>query len=110
MNGIEIVWQNTTERTRAYVCMYCGNRVAPLKAYTGVDGSKRFWESIHICNCCLKPTYFDFQGKQIPAPRFGEIVLNLPKDIQALYNEARDCMSVIEFRTSNVRETPIYDA
>lgn len=99
MNDYDIVitWQNTMKHTRAYDCAYCGKHVAPREAYNGVASNGSILESIQICNYCNKPTYFDSDDKQMPAPRFGESVENLPENIKLLYNEARDCMSVIAY-------------
>ena len=55
---------------------------------------------IFICPTCDKPTFFDKGGKQVPGLSYGSAVLHLPKDVEALYTEARNCISVSAFTAS----------
>lgn len=83
-------WQNLgSTMGRSYVCAYCGDKVGSAQAY--YDSGRGNY--IYICPMCKQPTYFD-ESRQIPAPPFGEHVKDLPPNIERLYGEARNCMSV----------------
>ena len=82
-------WQNLNKiESRSYTCGYCGNVVASASGYF-LEGSP---DRIRICPHCQKPTYFG--EKQVPGVAPGIAVANLPKDIEALYNEARYCVAI----------------
>ena len=68
----------------------------PLPAERVVAGIPR----IFICPNCDKPTYFDKAGKQTPGVSYGSAIAHLPKDVETLYTEARNCMSVSAFTAS----------
>ncbi|HWR59399.1 MAG TPA: DUF4145 domain-containing protein [Thermodesulfovibrionales bacterium] len=52
-------------------------------------------ELIHLCHFCESPTYFDENGKQFPGSPYGDAVKGIPvKEVEAIYNEARNCISV----------------
>lgn len=80
---------------KKYKCSYCGSLVANNKGYEAEHSSG----SIYICPNCNEPTYFDID-KQIPGAKHGEDVKNLPDDINSLYNEARNCISVSSYTAS----------
>lgn len=90
-------WQSkTTIESRKYVCGFCGNSVASSQGFfTGdrVNGHQGF---IYICPHCEGPSFM-FGPKQIPGVAPGSSVHNLPADIEALYNEARQAVSVNAF-------------
>lgn len=54
---------------------------------------------IIICPNCAKPTYFE-GGKQVPGAAFGNEVAHLPPEVDGLYREARNCMSVSAYTAS----------
>lgn len=54
---------------------------------------------ILICPKCDSPTYLD-KGKQVPGIAYGSTIAHLPKDVESLYSEARNCMSVSAFTAS----------
>ncbi|SRR6266498_1210526 len=54
---------------------------------------------IFICPSCDRPTYFE-KDKQVPGVAYGSAISHLPADIEALYTEARNCMSVSAFTAS----------
>lgn len=94
MHPLTLNWQNSTDiPPRKFTCGYCGNLVGPNKGYPETSTGTHL---IHICSYCARPTYVDPDtGKQYPGARFGEEVAHLPSvEIQTLYGEARDCMSV----------------
>jgi len=48
---------------------------------------------VYVCPHCDQPTYFR-GDRQVPGPTPGNPVGNLPKDIAALYDEAREAVGV----------------
>ncbi len=86
-------WQNVQGLSpRTYTCGYCGLVVASASGYQSNH------EPVLICICpqCAKPTYLD-GGVQIPGVAPGSEVTNLPPDVEALYREARNCISVASY-------------
>ncbi len=87
-------WHNTNSLTSVeYTCGYCGRFVASVRGYFS-DHSGR---TICICPNCTEPTYFGHL-EQVPGVRPGDEVTHLPDNVQALYNEARDCFAANEPR------------
>jgi len=84
-------WQNLARLTpRSYQCGYCGLNVGPDRGYWGrhiVTGREEY---IYICPTCGKPSYFAGTS-QVPAVILGNPVENVPKEVEALYDEARAC-------------------
>jgi Domain of unknown function (DUF4145) len=74
---------------RSYQCGFCGREVASEKGYWG-----NYEYHLYLCPRCLLPTLFDPLGRQLPAPPYGEQVEHLPKEIEGLYQQARECMTV----------------
>ena len=82
-------WQNTGNiESKRYRCGHCGNQVATKSGYYADSPGHK----IYICPHCEKPTYFQ-SGVGIPGLPFGNPVAHLPADIEALYQEARNCVS-----------------
>lgn len=82
-------WQSPQNiPSKQFLCGHCGNRVASSHGYRSTDGSN----SVHICPHCTKPTYFP-PGGQLPGVAPGNEVSHLPKDIEALYREARNSVA-----------------
>ncbi len=82
---------------RGYVCGYCNNRVGPS---LGFYSSNVPLAKIYLCSYCGNPTYFDYQSKQYPGAPFGNAVASVPADVDALYAEARSCMTVNSFTSA----------
>jgi DNA-directed RNA polymerase subunit RPC12/RpoP len=87
---------------RSYVCGYCNHTVGPAQGWQTTQhrnvGNMAVAEGyVYICSFCGKPTYFDLQEKQYPGASAGNEVLSLPKDVAALYDEARRSMTVNSF-------------
>jgi hypothetical protein len=89
-------------QSKSYRCGYCDNLVASDRGYTtAAEGLPTriepngyiFGAVLYVCHHCNNPTYFR-EWTQIPSPKFGNPVLHVPKDVTALYNEARQCFSV----------------
>jgi hypothetical protein len=87
---------------RPYTCGYCGNTVAPDRGYQASRHTQlgQEYSFIYICSGCRQPTWFDGAERQWPAPSWGARVAALPPDVNALYDEARRCMSVSAYTTA----------
>ena len=79
---------------RSYKCGYCGKIVAPDIGY-GCNYS----DAIYICGNCQNPTYFssDEEHPQVPSVTYGNDVEHLPREVEKLYREARNCVSADSF-------------
>ena len=84
----------TAERVppQSYQCGHCGKMVGPdigfnydLRVGGRITG-------IYICSYCLRPSYFE-DHCQIPGVAAGSLVLHLPKDIEGIYEEARNAIA-----------------
>src|SRR5437762_2573059 len=85
-------------QSRKFVCGFCSYSVASVMGYYSdrVEGEQGF---IHICPHCEKPSLFH-RGRQVPGIAPGNEVAHLPKDIEALYREARNAVSVGAYTAS----------
>lgn len=89
-------WNNlNTIGSRQYRCGHCSNIVATGIGYF----SNTAGQLIYICPHCDKPTYFD-GAVPLPGVPFGNPVAHVPKDIDALYLEARKCASASAYTAS----------
>jgi hypothetical protein len=82
-----------------FICGYCYSPTASDRGYYAVKygqpGTPPRAGEIRICSFCDSPTYFSKDNEQFPGPPpFGEPVNDLPEDVNALYEEARDCIAV----------------
>jgi len=82
--------------TKRYRCGYCGEKVSSSRGYFK-SGLKA---KIFICPDCDCPTYFDSKDNQYPSEAYGNIVKNVPENINSLYEESRNCMRVQAFTAS----------
>jgi len=84
--------------SQAFQCGYCGESISSEKGYYE-EANKDF---IYICHYCESPTYFNLSNnKQYPGVAFGNKVENIPdENIEKLYNETRQCVSVQAFTSS----------
>jgi len=96
-------WQSATDiGSKRFVCGWCSSTVAGstgfkqlrLKNRVAVISSK-----IYICPHCSSPTYF-CDDKQHPGVAPGSQVSNVPPDIEALYDEARQCVAASCFTSA----------
>lgn len=101
-------WVNTVNsiatgyiRPRTYTCGYCGNWLSSDTGYyaneTDENGApiRQSPALVYICHHCDSPTYFSEDGQQTPGSAFGGAVAYIPsEDVEALYEEARNCMKV----------------
>jgi hypothetical protein len=78
------------------VCGFCGYNVASSQGYFTGDRVGPHQGFIYICPHCGCPS-FVLGPKQVPGVAPGNKVDHLPTDIAALYNEARQAVSVDAF-------------
>ena len=87
MNDVE--WEAAAQlERRSFMCGHCDTVVGPDKGYYAAQADFR----IYLCPTCQQPTFFDAE-RQTPSPSFGRRVAFLPDTVEALYDEARRCMS-----------------
>jgi len=81
--------------TLVYECGYCGNRVASEKGWdTNASDKNRITGQIRMCPRCNQPTIFRGEDQlQLPGVHPGSSVQHLAQDVQALYEEARNCFA-----------------
>jgi len=90
-------WSNENKiNSRQFRCGFCGNIVANDKGFFNATGLKK----IYPCPHCDNPSYFNERGDQFPGVAPGNDVAHLPKELEAIYNEARQCVSVNAFTAS----------
>jgi len=92
-------WCNHTNvDPRSYRCGHCGSLVGSDKGYYFSDEERKGRAGkIYICPHCSEPTHFRGEGhgeQQIPGIVYGDEVKALPADVERLYREARDSISV----------------
>jgi uncharacterized protein DUF4145 len=98
-----LTWHNAGGlQPSSYLCGHCNHRVGPDRGWQtqqthAVNGRAVPDGHVYLCSFCGKPTYFDVASKQYPGAPFGNVVESLPSDVAALYDEARDCMTVNSF-------------
>lgn len=59
--------------------------------------------AIYVCSHCFRPNYFEDQGDrtvQVPGAAFGSPVEGVPTTVDALYDEARNCMKVSAYTSA----------
>jgi hypothetical protein len=95
MKIFKVIWDSAQKlNSRIYTCGHCGQPLASEKGYYGRTETGAVVASIYICHNCLRPTYFDHEGTQIPGSPYGKPVDDIPsKEVETLYNEARNCTS-----------------
>lgn len=100
------VWKNTENISAInYKCGFCGTVTAPYGGYSCIQRTIRDGEItayILICTTCNKPTYYTLGlfKEQVPGPAIGEKIGYLPDDLDSLYNEIRNCLSVGSYTAS----------
>ena len=84
-----MLWHQTVSlQAHKFICGFCGDKVASKEGYTTTDAPNGRQAHIFICPGCTKPSLFHF-SLQMPGVAPGNEVAHLPKDIEALYLEAR---------------------
>jgi hypothetical protein len=104
--GCAMGWENPqTLDSKKYICGYCGNPLVSSQGYYATkielypDRFQTFTRHtdayIYICHHCNNPTYFADDDCQYPGATVGSTVDHIPaKAVEALYEEARSCMTV----------------
>ena len=86
-----MAWHSESQITSLqFKCGFCGNVVATDKGFFDKNGRYK----VYPCPHCQKPTFFDEANNQTPGVTPGNDVGHLPKELEAIYNEARRCVSV----------------
>jgi hypothetical protein len=81
-----------------FTCAYCRSLVASDRGYTANGDVTNTYAYIRICPNCQYPTFFTLRGYQHPTAAFGKPVSHLPsQEVEALYDEARNCMRVAAY-------------
>lgn len=89
-------WINIREvGPKSFKCGYCGHLVSSVKTYHTNQHSPNNL-SIRICPHCEEPTFFKGES-QIPGVSPGNEISHLPKDVEALYAEARAAVAANAF-------------
>lgn len=100
----KLLWRNSGYlSSRSYICGHCGNHLASNAGFFASPESSQTTqlETIYICHFCLRPTYFDYEGNQIPGYSYGNKVNDIPDEkVESLYNEARNCTSCNAYTAS----------
>jgi hypothetical protein len=83
-------WHNPSRNMEplSWTCGYCGHFVATKMGYLH-SGAKAL---IYICPRCGWPSTVQ-DAVVYPAAKPGRSIQDLPKEIEAFYEEARDCMT-----------------
>lgn len=92
----QATWRNQQALpSRQFRCGFCSRDVGSATGfaiYQLADGSGSLLGGVYICPTCQAPTFFPpFSDEQIPGPRFGGGVANVPEDVNTLFEEARRC-------------------
>lgn len=93
-------WNSQGLPPRSYVCSYCDRHVGPAQGWAASVPGQPSQAYLYICSFCNSPTFFDFRGTQYPGAPFGNSVAGVPKEVGALYVEARQCMTVNSFTSA----------
>jgi len=94
-----MIWMDLKKlSSKAFKCGYCGESISSEKGYH-TDDKKQF---IYICHHCTNPSYLNpGYNKQYPGVAFGNKIENIPEEnIEKLYDETRQCVSVQAFTSS----------
>lgn len=93
-------WINQTHvGPHKYTCGHCGYSVASALGYYSQAKIEGEQARIQLCPHCEKPTFFHL-GKQVPGVAPGNEVRDIPKDIETLYREARNAVSIGAYTAS----------
>lgn len=89
-----------TVEAHSYRCGYCDREVTSEKGDFVPDFRRQVSCLVRVCPGCKRASFFQIGPKdhpfaQVPRPRYGDRVPNLPTDVEEAYEEARKCMSVV---------------
>lgn len=107
MERIHGNWGNITSfQGVKFLCGYCNSIASPSNGYhliekVNYNSSPSINAYIYICPNCNRPTLKIYgSDQQYPGPKLGQTISFLPEDIEQLYNEVRDCISVNAFTSA----------
>jgi len=105
MERIHGIWGTAVSYSGvSFFCGYCNSLASPSIGYKSVDNNARTNQvqaRIFICPNCNRPTLdITSSNEQFPGPRLGQDLKYLPNDIEQLYNEVRNCISVNAFTSA----------
>jgi hypothetical protein len=87
-------WRNAGAQTPAsYKCGFCDREVASNQGYAAINNPHL---RIYICPFCACPTFAEGNTMH-PGAVYGAAVSALPKDVEGLYDEARECVKANAF-------------
>lgn len=93
MNFRSFKWYNTANlSSKQFTCWNCGNIVASETGYLAKFGPYPH-NGIYICPHCNAPHIIDQEDKEIPCALPGKPVTKLPKMVNQVYEEARNCIA-----------------
>ncbi|AZZ76610.1 DUF4145 domain-containing protein [Pseudomonas sp. RU47] len=81
--------------SKQFKCGFCNNTVASSRGYYSSEN-----QHIYVCSHCSNPTYWGNGKSQLPGILPGNNVAHLPKDLESLYDEARQCTAAGAFTGS----------
>lgn len=96
MSEPPIFWPNAVQLpSHSFTCGHCDKMVGGSSGFVAhATADRDLFRRIYICPFCRQPTYFDEEDRQVPGAAFGNRVDHLPVEVAALYQEARNCLSV----------------
>lgn len=91
-------WKNVSDLVSfPFRCGHCGQFMASDKGFIATVDSGPL-HLIYLCSHCTQPNYFDGDEVQTPGASFGAKVDHVSDaSVEALYDEARNCMRVNAF-------------
>lgn len=97
---MDAAWRNISAiSSKEYQCGYCGNVVASNQGFYAqktIEGLKAY---VCICPHCAKASFI-LGGTITPELAPGNEVNHLPEQVEKIYREARNCMSVSAYTAS----------
>ena len=93
-------WNGEKEiQAQRYVCGFCRSKVASAKGFFTNDTPEGKKAYVCICPNCTFPSFIH-DAKQVPTAIPGEEVAGLPRDVAALYQEARQAAGAKAYTAS----------
>ena len=94
--GIDYLEFGNIQKQNAYSlkCGWCDTVVSPNEGYE-VTSNNNVIGYIYVCPNCGEVILYNYlYGDTFPQAKYGESFKKLPKDVNKLYEECRDCYSV----------------
>ncbi len=99
MNRLSVNWANVVQiGNKTFQCSFCGENIS---SNLGYQGNSSHGINIYICHMCNRPIFFENHTTQYPGVTYGADVKLIPmQEVEDLYNEARECISVNAYTAS----------